>query len=202
MSLPEFAKWPSIQRLSSEICYCTEKIDGTNGIIFVPDTPDKPVLAGSRERWLSNEDGTPPEKAKDNFGFGAWVYERAESLRLLGPGYHYGEFHGKGIQRNYGLPDRRWASFEYWRTDIQIDGVCVVPLLYGGEPRVLDVGALGSLNPWDACVEALRHGGSILYPGFMKPEGVVITFKNMRSAKFKRLCENDKLHKHQQGDIK
>jgi hypothetical protein len=61
MTYPDFAKWPSIQRLSSETCWITEKIDGTNGIIFVPDEPDKPILAGSRERWLSNEDGTPPE---------------------------------------------------------------------------------------------------------------------------------------------
>jgi hypothetical protein len=194
---PDFKKWPSIQRLSSETCFITEKIDGTNGVIFVPDTPDKPVLAGSRERWLSNDDGTPPEKAKDNFGFGAWVYERAESLRMLGPGYHYGEFHGKGIQRQYGLKDRRWASFDYWRTDIQIEGVCVVPLLYEGEPNT-DQGK----TQWDLAVETLRDKGSILYNGFMKPEGVVITFKNMRSAKFKRLCENDKLHKHQQGDMK
>ena len=110
MSLPDFKRWPSIQRLSSEICYVTEKIDGTCGVIFIPDTPDKPVLAGSRERWLTQPDGQPPEKGKDNYGFGAWVYERAELLRALGPGLHYGEFHGKGIQRHYDLPNRRWAS--------------------------------------------------------------------------------------------
>jgi hypothetical protein len=192
MSYPEFAKWPSIQRLSSEICWITEKIDGTNGIIYVPDTPDKPVLAGSRERWLTNEDGTPPIKGKDNFGFGEWVYERSANLRSLGPGYHYGEFHGKGIQRNYDLPDRRFASFEYWRSDIQIQDVCVVPVLYTGEP------VSGII---DSTVNLLIKSGSTLYPGFMKPEGVVITFKNMKSAKFKRLCENDKIHKYQQKGL-
>lgn len=183
---PEFRKWPSIQRLSSETCWITEKIDGTNGVIYVPEDPSLPILAGSRERWLSNEDGTPPEKGKDNFGFGAWVYERRDSLRQLGPGTHYGEFHGKGIQRKYGLPDNRWASFEYWRTDINIPGVCVVPILYTGEP------VEGII---DSTMNALKLSGSVLYPGFMQPEGVVVTYKNMSSCKWKRLCENDKLHK-------
>ena len=189
MTFPDFAKWPSIQRLSSEICWLTEKIDGTNGVIFVPDDPSKPVLAGSRERWLSNEDGTPPEKGRDNFGFGAWVYERRENLRRLGPGFHYGEFHGAGIQRKYDLKDKRWASFEYWRDDIQIPDVCVVPVLYTGEPYE------GIIKD---TVDALIADGSRLYPGFMKPEGVVVTYKNMNTCKFKRLCENDKIHKFQQ----
>lgn len=189
MPYPEFAKWPSIQRLSSEICWITEKIDGTNGVIYVPDTPDQPVLAGSRERWLTNEDGSPPQKGKDNFGFGEWVKDRSDRLRHLGPGYHYGEFHGAGIQRKYDLKDKRWASFEYWRSDIDIHDVCVVPVLYTGEPTI---------NVIDKWVDFLKVNGSMLYPGFMKPEGVVITFKEMRAAKFKRLCENDKIHKSQQ----
>jgi hypothetical protein len=188
MNLPIFQKWPSIQRLSSETVFLTEKIDGTNGVIYVPEEPDMPVLAGSRERWLTNADGTPPEKNRDNYGFGAWVHERAESLRRLGPGYHYGEFHGKGIQRHYDLPDKRWSSFEYWRDDIQIPDVCVVPVLYTGEP---------ANSVWDTLIDELRANGSVLYPGFMKPEGVVITFKNMNKAKFKKLCENDKIHKGQ-----
>lgn len=190
MSYPEFAKWPSIQRLSSEICWITEKIDGTNGVIYIPEDPAFPVLAGSRERWLTQEDGSPPDKKNDNFGFGAWVYERRDMLRRLGPGYHYGEFHGAGIQRKYDLPDKRWASFEYWRDDIQIPDVCVVPVLYTGEPTE---GIIGQM------VDKLRASGSVLYPGFMKPEGVVVTFKEMHKAKFKKLCENDKIHKWKQG---
>lgn len=189
MTYPDFAKWPSIQRLSSETCWITEKIDGTNGVIYIPENPDKPILAGSRERWLSNEDGTPPDKGKDNFGFGAWVYERRDSLRQLGPGMHYGEFHGAGIQRKYGLKEKRFASFEYWRDEIQIPDVCVVPILYTGEPTEGII---------DATVAKLKEHGSYLYPGFMNPEGVVVTYKNMKSCKWKRLCENDKIHKWQQ----
>lgn len=196
MAMPEFVKWPSIQRLSSETCWITEKIDGTNGVIMIPEDPSKPVLAGSRERWLTNEDGSPPEKGRDNFGFGAWVHERSDSLRRLGPGVHYGEFHGAGIQRKYGLTDRRWASFEYWRTDIDIPGVCVVPLLFEGCPDMTLDGI--PVTAWDIHVAKLRGEGSVLYPGFMSPEGVVITFKNMNAAKFKRLCENDKIAKRNQ----
>lgn len=188
MPLPDFAKWPSIQRLSSETCYITEKIDGTNGVIFVPDDPTQPVLAGSRERWLTQESGEPPDKRSDNFGFGVWVHERRDSLRMLGPGYHYGEFHGAGIQRKYGQATKRWASFEYWRIDIAIPDVCVVPVLYTGEPTEgIISGTLANLI----------EKGSILYPGFMKPEGIVISYKNMKSARFKKLCENDRIHKSQ-----
>lgn len=189
MDLPEFKRWPSIQRLSSETMYLTEKCDGSNAIIHVTD--DGIVLAGSRERWLSNPDGTPCDKKVDNFLFSAWVYERRESLLRFGPGTHYGEFHGAGIQRNYGLKNRRFASFEFWRPDI--DGinpdVCKVPLLYEGEAVP---------NQIDFTVDELRKSGSVLYPGFMKPEGIVVTFKNMNTCKFKRLCENDKIHKYQQ----
>ena len=186
---PEFAKWPSIQRLSSETCYITEKIDGTNAVIYVPEERDEPVVAGSRNRWLTKEDGTPPEKKDENCGFGEWVYQNQLDLRMLGPGYHYGEWYGQSIQRGYGLKTKRFASFEYWRDDL-IPLVDKVPVLYAGE--------------WDASmldfwIDKLIKEGSVLVPGFMKPEGIVLTFKNMKSAKFKKLCENDKLHKHQQG---
>lgn len=191
MPLPDFRRWPSIQRLSSETAILTEKIDGSCGVIFVPDEPDKPVLAGSRERWLTTEDGQPPDKKSDNFGFGGWVYDRRESLRRLGPGYHYGEFHGAGIQRKYDLKVKRWASFEYWRTDIDIPDVCVVPILYTGEP---------SDAVYSAAIENLIAGGSHMYPGFMKPEGIVITFKNAK-GRFKKLCENDRIHKSQQAAL-
>ena len=197
MQHPNFAKWPSIQRLSSETVYITEKIDGTNGIIYVPPDDEQPIIAGSRERWLTSPDGEPPDKKTDNFGFGAWVHERKEALRRLGPGYHYGEFHGVGINRSYNLKDKRFASFEYWRDDISIDGVCRVPVLYEGPIDGLtnEPGLRWSI--WDEWTATLREYGSVLYPGFPNPEGVVITFKNMKTARFKRLCHNDKIHKSQ-----
>lgn len=43
--MPEFVEFPKIARLSREIIV-TEKIDGTNGVIYVGD--DGEVLVGSR----------------------------------------------------------------------------------------------------------------------------------------------------------
>lgn len=174
-------------RLSNEICYITEKIDGTNGVIFVPDYPAAPVHAGSRERWLTDETGGVDPK-KDNFGFGVWVQNNSEELRKLGPGYHYGEWFGSKIQRGYGMTERKFASFEHWRDDL-IPLVTKVPVLYTGEPTA---------TIYDEMIEMLKRCGSTLVPGFMKPEGIVITYKGMHMTRFKKLCENDKLHKFQQ----
>lgn len=187
MPHPPFAPWPSIQRLSSETVFITEKIDGTNGVLYVPEDSAAPTIAGSRSRWLTAEDGTPPGKGGDNFGFGQWVHQHSDGLRALGPGYHYGEWHGNGIQRQYGLKDKRFTSFEYWRDDLP---ACMskVPLLYSGPFHP---------NLFDEWITTLCAHGSYLYPGWMKPEGIVISFKNERSAKFKKLCENDLLHKYQ-----
>lgn len=178
---PTYPRWPSIQRLSSEDIHITEKIDGTNGIIRITD--EGVVLAGSRNRWLSNPDGTPPAKKQDdNFGFAVWVYERADQLKRSPPGTYYGEFYGAGIARKYDMSERRWAmfgrpSFEH------VDGVDRVPLLYLG---------LWDYASIELAVSALAHKGSALVPGFMDPEGVVVHC--LRSgAKFKKFCRNDAL---------
>ncbi len=181
-NLPEHQEWPSIQRLSSETITITEKIDGTNGCIYVPGGLEAlPILAGSRSRWLTNE---------DNFGFRAWVDTNAETLRHLGPGYHHGEWYGSGIQRRYGLTEKRFISFEWWRDDLP---ACMskVPILYQGD---------WSATLFDEQVQRLREGGSLAVPGFMDPEGIVIQFKSAcaRTAKFKKYCKNDLVPKSRQ----
>jgi len=55
----EFRSWGKIPRLSKECTIITEKIDGTNAQIFMPE--DGQLLIGSRSRWI-----TPDQ---DNFGF-------------------------------------------------------------------------------------------------------------------------------------
>ena len=61
------------------------------------------MFAGSRRRWLDcSSEG-------DNFGFGKWVKANAESLIQLEEGRHFGEWYGKGIQRGYGLDEKRFA---------------------------------------------------------------------------------------------
>ena len=88
-----FAKVP---RLTREVTI-TEKIDGTNAAVRV--YPDGQVRAASRTRWITPQD--------DNYGFAKWVQENEEYLRELGEGLHFGEWWGKGINRNYAQTTRR-----------------------------------------------------------------------------------------------
>jgi len=96
----DFVAFPKIARLSRE-CVISEKIDGTSAQILITD--DGQIKAGSRSRWLTPEN--------DNFGFAAWVADNKEELLTLGVGRHFGEWWGEGIQRNYGLKERRFSLF-------------------------------------------------------------------------------------------
>lgn len=119
-----YPAFPKIPRLFRDIIV-TEKIDGSNGLIHV--SKDGVIRAGSRNRWLT------PDKRGDNFGFAAWVQANAETLIQLGPGHHYGEWWGQGIQRGYGLTERRFSLFDTRRTElVNTPGLTVVPLLYSG----------------------------------------------------------------------
>ena len=100
----EFTEFPKMARLSRDVII-TEKIDGTNAQVCIGE--DGTLLAGSRSRWI-----TP---ADDNFGFAAWVEAHREELLTLGPGRHFGEWWGSGIQRGYGLMDRRFSLFNVQR---------------------------------------------------------------------------------------
>src|SRR4051812_15171611 len=103
-TVPEFRAFPKISRLQSPIVV-TEKIDGTNGIVHVGD--DGSVFAGSRSQWLIDS---------DNYGFGRWVKDNADDLAaMLGPGTHFGEWFGQGIQRGYGLGEKRFYLFQTGR---------------------------------------------------------------------------------------
>jgi hypothetical protein len=159
MSEAEFKAFSKITRLHRE-CIATEKIDGTNGLVYVGE--DGVVRAGSRNRWITPE--------ADNFGFARWVVEHADELRALGFGYHYGEWWGAGIQRRYGLAEKRWSLFNVSRWgDVgseTMPACChVVPVL-GSGARVNDV--------VDEAIALLRANGSQAAPGFMQPEGVVV----------------------------
>src|SRR6478609_1926046 len=103
-SMPEFQEFPKMPRLSREVII-TEKIDGTNAQVLI--TPEGEIHAGSRTRWITPE--------SDNFGFAAWVRDNREQLLQLGPGRHFGEWWGSGIQRRYGLSEKRWSLFNVQR---------------------------------------------------------------------------------------
>jgi hypothetical protein len=161
LSLPPFVSFPKIFRLNREVIV-TEKIDGTNACVHVSE--DGSVLAGSRTRWITPGD--------DNFGFAKWVFDHTDELRTLGPGTHYGEWWGSGIQRGYALPkgERRFSLFNVhrWSDDAVRPACCyVVPVL----------GGLGSIADGDGVLvilDSLRIHGSQAFPGFMKPEGIVL----------------------------
>jgi len=161
VSAMAFQAFPSIPRLF-RACVVTEKIDGTNGIVHVADD-GLTVTAGSRSRWITPED--------DNFGFARWVAEHAEELRLLGPGFHFGEWWGQGIQRRYGLNEKRFSLFNVGRwgeggKDADKKPACchVVPVLWRGQFP----------GPLDNIAENLAGEGSKAAPGFMQPEGLVV----------------------------
>lgn len=172
--LPEFVPFPKIARWSRDIVI-TEKIDGTNAQVHISDDGTV-ITAGSRTRWITPE--------KDNFGFARWVVEHTDELMKLGPGSHFGEWYGAGIQRNYGLKEKRFALFNThrWSDPATRPPCCgVVPVLYQGLMSESDV---------DLAIRKLRAYGSSAVPGFDKPEGIVI-FHTASSTLFKKTLEGD-----------
>lgn len=164
--LPAFKAFESIPRLK-RTCLITEKIDGTNAQVWISDD-GMTVAAGSRNRWITPDD--------DNFGFARWVADNAEQLKLLGPGHHYGEWWGAGIQRRYGLSEKRFSLFntKRWTAPGVVLPACVglVPVLYEGDFSTAVV---------DNVMSELDAKGSAASPGFMNPEGVVIYLPQARS---------------------
>ena len=154
---PEFKPFGRIPRLKRE-CIITEKIDGTNALVWVDDDVTQ-VRAGSRNRWITPED--------DNYGFAGWVAANERELLRLGPGYHYGEWWGKGIQRGYWMNEKRFSLFNTGRWSHAGRPSCcgTVPILHVGQFTTEIV---------DNTLGALRRSGSIAAPGFMDPEGVVV----------------------------
>jgi hypothetical protein len=184
---PEFQSFNKIARLSRE-CTITEKIDGTNGQILI--TEDGQLYAGSRSLWLL----TPEGLTSDNHGFGRWVLEHKDELISgLGIGRHYGEWWGQGIQRKYGINEKRFSLFNtsVWGDDVVRPKCCyVVPVLFKG---VFDTIIIQD------CVNMLREKGSVAAPGFLKPEGIVIWHDAARMY-FKKTIEKDESPKGQQSE--
>lgn len=222
----EFQKFNKIPRLSREIII-TEKIDGTNGQIYIlefdniynafngnynsewlekhtlkiVDSEDHNnryyFFAGSRKRWLDTSSNG------DNYGFAKWVQANAEELLKLGEGRHYGEYMGKGIQRGYGLDEKRFYLFNVGKWNkygdekrlISIDPktkeerytkdapkCCeTVPILYQGIFDTLEIKC--QLND-------LIERGSFIVPGYMNPEGIII-YHTASGQLFKKTIKDD-----------
>ena len=201
----DFVPFPKLSRLSREMVV-TEKLDGTNAQIYIEHKDavmgvvskelvlgfanDHYLFAGSRTQWLSKE--------KDNFGFANWAAANAEELFKLGPGQHFGEWWGAGIQRTYDLKEKRFSLFNTtrWITpylallaghDVKAFPKCcsVVPELYRG---VFDTQKV------DDILAFLERNGSVASKGFMQPEGVVV-FHMASNEMFKKTLDKNDTHK-------
>jgi len=184
LAATDFVEFPKIARLNRE-CIVTEKIDGTNACIAIGE--DGSFRTGSRTRWITPDD--------DNFGFSRWAHEHREELMQLGPGTHFGEWWGSGIQRGYGLQkgEKRFSLFNVSRWHRALGGTVppaccrVVPLLYWTPPGEA---ALSITAAVEYAVSALRRAGSQAVPGFTRPEGVVVYHTAARQL-FKVTLERD-----------
>jgi hypothetical protein len=187
-----FEPFPKIGRLSKP-AIVTEKIDGTNGQIHIvtgEDFNDLPALASVQEpdgRWTNMYAGSrnrylDTSSSGDNFGFAKWVQEHAEELFKLGEGRHYGEWWGPGIgPRGYPVSDRRFSLFNSarWGSHNPNTPACclVVPV----------IGSY-SLDKVDDAMIKLKEEGSLVCPGFMNPEGIIISHDRVL---YKKTFEHD-----------
>lgn len=200
----QFQKWPKISRWDSPVVI-TEKIDGSNAAVVIEALDEDQafpadalahvvhqwnryaVYAQSRNRFL--------DLGSDNFGFAGWVDEWATDLvEILGPGRHYGEWWGSGIQRAYGLSkgERNFSLFDTGRwQDVlasHFDTSDVVGLRR--TPIILCTDDFDPVQvTW--ALNTLNRAGSFAAHGFMKPEGIVIHFEHNK-ASFKAFCEGEK----------
>lgn len=194
---PDFQEFPKMARLSREIII-TEKIDGTNAKILITENGD--LYVGSRTRWITPQD--------DNHGFAKWVEQNKEEILKLGPGRHFGEWWGHGVNRGYGLQkgEKRLSLFNVSRwalygtepqiissadprnikyQDVLPQCVGLVPILYKG---VFDTVKI------DEVLNNLKLNGSYASPGFMNPEGIVV-FHVAGNLGFKKTIEKDEIPK-------
>lgn len=105
----------------------------------------------------------------------------------LGPGHHFGEWWGKGIQRNYARTEKIFSLFNTLRwTKVAPPPCCsIVPILYQGPFE--DYGVMKGVK---LALAALTAGGSYAAPGFMKPEGIMIYHHSAR-VYMKKTFEKD-----------
>lgn len=153
----EFKAWPKITRIENKRSpIFTEKIDGTNACIVITEAGD--FGCQSRSRIITPED--------DNFGFAQWAYSNKDELLKLGPGHHFGEWWGCGIQRGYDQTEKIFSLFNTrrWGPHNPNTPACVrvVPTLPSNITSV------------EEARDFIISNGSMAAPGYMNIEGVVM----------------------------
>lgn len=201
----EFKAWPKTPRLFREIVV-TEKVDGTNSAVIIQESDGEAVdpnalatlkhdgvlyeiAAQSRNRLIF------PGKTTDNHGFASFVQYNAEHLfDLLGPGRHYGEWWGSGIQGRYKFNSSDFKGFALFNTEKHkglyhwlanpTGGQALVepsPILYEGpfsEQKIRDI------------LESLKKHGSVISPSD-PAEGIVVYHTQSRQVFKVTLDGND-----------
>jgi hypothetical protein len=205
-----FQAWPKTPRLFKGPMVITEKIDGTNAAVVIIPESDEPnptdgiyidghwVYAQSRTRLIPLRARGMDDigwRKRDNAGFGEWVRAYAPNLVAeLGPGYHYGEWWGNGIQRGYGLQkgDKRFSLFNTKRWGYLEDPYQA--------PNIPGLGVVPVIEQYEFDTEVIREafaelmgGGSYAAPGFMEPEGLVVY--HAASDQVYKVTENGDRHK-------
>lgn len=213
----EFQGWPKTPRLSNGGVTITEKIDGTNACVVVFPVPlgqagtlptpetlggfcwvydaqreDVAYLVGAQSRKRLIFPG------QDNAGFAGWVQSYAvELFDLLGPGRHFGEWWGQGIQRRYGMNRKVFSLFNThrwhkiaeqrgdWEKHAESLGMTTVPTMYEGRLSDYQI---------ENCLNILRENGSFAasqwgFPG-QKAEGIIIRHRDL-GGNLKAFVEND-----------
>lgn len=170
--MDDFKSFSKIESIQKSRMIITQKIHGTNAQIYIyeKDNLEIDLKVGSRSRWLSEGD--------DNYGFFKFVHQhKQEFIQKLGIGRHFGEWCGLGINSGEGLNKKILCLFNSirWTIDELPPNTVTVPILYYG---------LFSQEAINRVMDDLRERGSMLCPGFMKPEGIVIQigtqlFKNV-----------------------
>lgn len=214
-----FEAWPKTPRLNNGGVTITEKIDGTNACVVILEYPitigavpshfeEGAIKTVGTDRGLyiigaqSRKKLIFPGKNTDNAGFAGWVDENASELvDLLGPGRHFGEWWGSGIQRRYNMDRKvfslfnthRWGKVaeerQDWRERARGINMTTVPVLH--------VGAFSDLAI-DISLGILRTGGSIAaaewgFSGF-RAEGIIIRHRDL-GGNLKVLLDNDDVPK-------
>lgn len=211
--MSDFIEFPKMARLSREVII-TEKLDGTNAQVLIaakesiPDfywpqaiahQGDLVMCAGSRTKWITLAD--------DNYGFAKWAQANSDELFGLGVGRHFGEWWGQGIQRKYGMTEKRFSLFNAMRWCAHDVEPALIPSLDPrAEPKyqqrvpacchVVPVLVRGTFDTdlAEIALEMLRKNGSRAAPGYMNPEGIVV-FHAAGNVGFKKTLDKDELPK-------
>lgn len=166
-----FQAWPKIVRIENKRPpIFTEKIDGTNACVVISFAePNEHTVAtmltevGPISMWAQSRTRfiTPSD---DNYGFAKWVAANSTELFKLGEGHHFGEWWGQGIQRNYGLSEKRFSLFNTRRWGAHNPST----------PSCVSVVPMIEASSVEEVREILIKNGSFAAPGFMNIEGAVM----------------------------